>query len=288
MKKIFFALPGNEIMADLLICKQHGEKGEFTLRHFPDGETYIRILSEVKNKEVVIVCTLNQPDDKLLPLYFLAKSFKDLGAKKIILIAPYLAYMRQDTIFNPGEAVTSTYFASLLSSFIDSLITIDPHLHRRSTLSEIYNVPTNVAHAVNHIADWVKKNVVTPLFIGPDSESEQWVAKVAEDAQAPFLILSKIRHADDEVVISIPDVSLFKNHTPILVDDIISTGRTMMATIAHLKKAEMQPPICIGVHPLFAGNAYQDLLHAGAITIISCNTIQHVSNQIDISDLLLP
>ena len=287
MKKIFFALPGNEFMADLLIRKQHGENGEFTLRHFPDGESYIRILSEVKNKEVIIVCTLNQPDDKLLPLYFLAKNCKDLGAKKIILIAPYLAYMRQDTIFNPGEAVTSTYFAGLLSSFIDSLITIDPHLHRRSTLSEIYNVPTKVAHAANHIADWVKKNVVTPLFIGPDSESEQWVAKVAEDAQAPFLILSKIRHADDEVVISIPDLTHFKNHTPILVDDIISTGRTMMATIAHLKKAEMQPPICIGVHPLFAENAYHDLLHAGANTIISCNTIQHVSNQIDISDLLL-
>jgi ribose-phosphate pyrophosphokinase len=286
MKKIFFALPGNEIMADLLISKQQGEKGVFTLRHFPDGETYLRILSEVKNKEVIIVCTLNQPDDKLLPLYFLSKNCKDLGAKKIVLIAPYLAYMRQDTIFNPGEAVTSTYFASLLCGFIDSLITIDPHLHRRSTLSEIYNIPTKVAHAANHISDWVKKKVATPLFIGPDSESEQWVAKVANDAAAPFLILSKIRYADDEVVISIPDVALYKNHTPILVDDIISTGGTMMATIKHLKDAKMQAPICIGVHPLFAGNAYQDLLNAGASTIISCNTIQHESNQIDISDLL--
>lgn len=82
-----------------------------------------------------MICTLNQPDTKLLPLYFLSQTAKELGGKSTAIVAPYLAYMRQDKRFQAGEGITSTYFAKLISSFADFLITIDPHLHRRSTLS---------------------------------------------------------------------------------------------------------------------------------------------------------
>lgn len=286
MKKIFFALPGNENLTDALIQRENAEKGSFELRQFPDGETYIRILSSVRNKTVVLVCTLHQPDAKLLPLYFLSKTAKELGANTVFLVAPYLSYMRQDTIFNPGEAVTSTYFAHLVSSFVDFLITIDPHLHRRSSLSEIYTIPTKVAHAANHISEWIKTNIATPILIGPDGESEQWVSEVAKKANAPYLILTKIRHGDRDVKVSIPHIEIYKHHVPILVDDIISTGRTMIETIGHLKNAGMKPAICIGVHAVFAGNSFQEIKDSGAKEIITCNTIPHKSNQIDISDLL--
>lgn len=286
MKKIFFALPGNENLTDILIQRENAEKGSFELRQFPDGETYIRILSSVRNKTVVLVCTLHQPDAKLLPLYFLSKTAKELGANTVFLVAPYLSYMRQDTIFNPGEAVTSTYFAHLVSGFVDFLITIDPHLHRRSSLSEIYTIPTKVAHAANHISEWIKTNIAKPILIGPDIESKQWVSEVAKKANAPYLILTKIRNGDRDVKVSIPHIEIYKHHVPILVDDIISTGRTMIETIGHLKNAGMKPAICIGVHAVFAGNSFQEIKDSGAKEIITCNTIPHKSNQIDISDLL--
>jgi ribose-phosphate pyrophosphokinase len=101
--------------------------------------------------------------------------------------------MRQDSIFNPGEGVTSNYFAHLVSGFVDSLITIDPH-HRIKSLSEIYSIPTKVSHAANHISAWIKKNIVSPILIGPDAESEQWVSEVAKMPRPP-IILTKIRHA---------------------------------------------------------------------------------------------
>lgn len=286
MKKIFFALPGNEKLTLQLIQKEKGEKGHVAIRQFPDQETYVRILSDVKDKNVFLVCTLNNPDTKLLPIYFLSKTAKDMGAKSVCLIAPYLAYMRQDTIFNSGEGVTSTYFAELISSFVNRLITIDPHLHRRSSLSEIYTIPTKMEHAANSISIWIKNNIEKPLLIGPDSESEQWVSEVAKNANAPYIILTKIRHGDRNVAVSIPQVEQYSNHTPVLVDDIISTGRTIIETIAHLKNAGMKPPICIGIHAVFAGNAYQEIIKSGAKAVITCNTIQHESNQIDISDLL--
>lgn len=236
---------------------------------------------------MVIVCTLHEPDNKLLAVYFLSKTAKELGASSICLIAPYLSYMLQDTVFNLGEGITSTYFAHLISGFADSLITIDPHLHRRKSLSEIYTIPTKVAHEANHFLAWIKYNIATPILIGPDGESEQWVSEVAKNANAPYMILTKIRHGDRNVEVSIPHFDLYKDYTPVLVDDIISTGRTMIETIAHLKTAGMKPPICIGVHAVFAGNAFQEIKDSGAKDIITCNTIPHESNRIDISDLLI-
>jgi ribose-phosphate pyrophosphokinase len=201
------------------------------------------------------------------------------------LITPYLAYMRQDKRFKPGEGITSEYFAQLISQFAETIITVDPHLHRRSSLAEIYAIPATVVHAANHISEWIKNNVDNPVLIGPDSESEQWVSEVAKNANAPFIVLEKIRHGDKDVEVSVPHLAKYKSHTPVLVDDIISTARTMIETVGHLKRAGMKPPICIGVHAVFSGNAYKDILNAGAEKAITCNTIQHESNGIDISDM---
>lgn len=286
MEQIVFALPGNEMLAKGIAKKLNAETGEAEIRRFPDGESYVRVLSEVSGKEAIMVATFHNPDDKLLPLYFLSQLLKELKASKIRLIAPYLAYMRQDKRFREGEAVTSGYFAQLLSSFIDEIITIDPHLHRRYSMSEIYSIPCKVFHASGLISEWVKENVHQPLLIGPDKESEQWVSGVAKKAGAPFLVLEKNRHGDREVEVSVPKVEKYKNHTPVLVDDIISTARTMIETTEHLKRAGMKPPVCIGVHAVFAGNSYEDLKKSGASRIITCNTIQHESNEIDISKLL--
>jgi ribose-phosphate pyrophosphokinase len=242
----------------------------------------------VEEKEVIVVCTLHQPDAKLLPLLFLCSLLRDLKVKSICLVAPYLAYMRQDKQFNPGEAVTSEYFAKLLSSLVDRLITVDPHLHRRVSMKEIYSIPCEVLHADGLISKWVKKNVPNALLIGPDSESEQWVSEVAKNAGVPFIVLQKIRHGDRDVEVSVPQVEGYKNYTPVLVDDIISTARTMIETVGLFKKVGMKPPVCIGVHAVFAGNAYEDLRKSGVSQVVTCNTVLHESNAIDIGEIIIP
>lgn len=284
--RILFSLPGNEQLALDIAEKLNVEVGEATIRRFPDGETYINILSAVKGRKVILICTLYQPDDKLLPLYFLSRTLKEFGAASITLVAPYLAYMRQDKRFHEGEAVTSTLFASLLSSFVDYLVTIDPHLHRRSSLGEIYSIPTVVLHAAPLISQWIRKNVTNALLVGPDEESEQWVAQAAKDANAAFIVLKKNRLGDRDVQITVPDVTEWTDHTPILVDDIISTAKTMIVTAGHLLAAGYNAPICIGVHGIFADNAYADLLACGASKIVTTYSIPHISNQISITDLL--
>ena len=286
MQPIVFALPGNETLAKSIADKLRAEAGQTEIRHFPDGESYVRVVSNVTGKEVIVVATLHHPDDKLLPLYFLSKLLKELKATKVILIAPYLAYMRQDERFKDGEAVTSGYFAKLLSSFLDEIITIDPHLHRRHSMSEIYSVPCKVLHAAPLISNYIKENIDKPLLIGPDSESGQWVSEAAKNANAPFIVLGKQRLGDHEVKVSVPDMAKYKFHTPVLVDDIISTAHTMIETVQHLKKAGATPPVCIGVHAVFSNHAFKALKKSGTKEIITCNTIPHESNRIDISALI--
>ena len=255
--------------------------GKLMLRHFPDGETYLRFYDELKNKDILIVTSLDQPDKKILPLLFTAQTAKELGARRVGLVCPYLAYMRQDQCFNPGEAVTSKYFAGLLSQCVDYLITVDPHLHRYHSLSEIYSIPTQIVSSANKISTWINNNVKKPVLIGPDQESQQWVAKVAGD-NIPYVILEKTRHGDKEVEISTPELTKYQDHTPVLVDDIISTAHTMIETIRTLQHKD--PPVCIGVHAVFAADAYERLLHEKVTRVISCNTIIHASNQIDLTD----
>ncbi|NNE66406.1 MAG: ribose-phosphate pyrophosphokinase [Pyrinomonadaceae bacterium] len=284
---VIFALPGNEFIANRLSESLEAEKGQAEFRAFPDGESYVRVLSDVSDKKAVVICSLDKPNDKFLPLYFLCRGLEEMGANNICLVAPYLAYMRQDKAFNPGESVTSEHFGELISSTVDSLVTVDPHLHRRASLSEIYSIPNEVVHAADLIFEWITQNVENPILIGPDSESEQWVADVAQKANIPFTVLQKIRHGDADVEVSVPEIEKYMNHTPILIDDIISTARTMIETVRHLEGLGMKPAVCIGVHAVFADDALKDLLGTGIERIVTCNSIPHTTNDIDISELFV-
>jgi ribose-phosphate pyrophosphokinase len=286
MTPLLFAFPGTERLAALLAPALGADIGKTVLRRFPDGETYWRYETPVAGRSVALLCTLDRPDEKALPLLFAAAAARDLKAARVGLIAPYLAYMRQDHRFQPGEAITSSYFAKIVSAHFDWLLTVDPHLHRRAALDEIYNIPARALHAAPLIAEWIREHVEAPLLIGPDRESEQWAAAVARGAAAPHLVLRKQRRGDREVEVSVPELARWRERTPVLVDDIISTGQTMIGTVRQLKRAGLPRAICIAVHGIFAGNALEELMQAGAARVVTTNTIAHSSNGIDISGLL--
>lgn len=279
---MLFTFPEQEALA-----KNMGlPRGAWEWRHFPDGESYVRVLGDVRGKDTSILCSLNQPDGKTLPLVFLARALKESGAAKVTLLAPYLGYMRQDKRFHDGEAVTSDIFAGLLSPFIDALVTIDPHLHRHHRLGEIYTCESKAISAAPLMAQWIGANASNALIIGPDMESEQWVKQVAEAVRAPYVILQKTRHGDRDVEISIPDIGRYRGHTPVLVDDIISTAATMIKAVALLKQQGFEHCTCLATHGLFAGDAYQQLLRAGAARVVTANTVPHPSNGMDVATLL--
>lgn len=285
MGSLVLAMPGNEAMATAIAHRMAGELGAIETRPFPDGETYLRIASEVKGRSVVLVATLAHPDAKFLPLLFAADTARDLGAAKIGLVAPYLAYMRQDRRFLAGEAITSRSAAQLLSSRFDWLVSVDPHLHRYASLSDIYSIPARALHAAPLMADWIAQNVARPLLIGPDSESTQWVSDVACRAGAPFTVLEKIRRGDRDVEVRLKDAIQISGRVPVLVDDIISSGQTMLEAVRLLKGLSSLPPVCVAVHGLFADGA-DALLEGEGARLVTSNTVPHPSNAMDVSAML--
>lgn len=283
---IVVAAPGFEALAERVRADLDAMAGPCVVRQFPDGECYVRLDAEVAGHEVVLVGGLDRPAERLLPLLFLAGTARDLGAKRVGLVAPYLSFMRQDSRFHPGEGLTSAYFARLLGTAFDWLCTVDPHLHRWASLDAIYPMPTHVVHAAPAIAAWVAAHVDAPVLIGPDAESEQWVAAVAHTIDVPFLVLEKIRRGDRDVIVSAPDLGGHRDRTPVVIDDIISTGRTMIETLRHLRSLGTREPVCVGVHAVMADRAHDELLEAGAARVVTCDTITHSSNRIAIGPLL--
>lgn len=281
---LILPLPGNERFAAELSRELGGELGELEARQFPDGEHYVRLACDVADREVLIVATLARVDAIFLPLVFAADAARELGAAKVTLVAPYLGYMRQDNRFRSGEAVSVRSFARLLSSAFDGLLTADPHLHRLASLGEAYSIPTTVLHAAPLLSAWIRQAVVDPLVIGPDAESEQWAAEVARGAGAPHVVLTKTRLGDQDVRIAFPDLSPYKGWRPVLIDDIASSGRTLIAAAEHLRAEGFTPPHCAVVHAVFGGDAFEAVRKVAA-EIVSTDSIPHPSNRLSLAPL---
>jgi len=283
--RIIFGLPGNEEFASKVANQGGWEYGELETRRFPDGESYVRLQSDVSHKEVILVCTLSRPDSQFLTLIFTADAARELGAASVTLVAPYLSYMRQDRRFNAGEAVTSKTFAAQISSAFNRLITVDPHLHRYPNLSAIYSCETIVLHAAPLIGDWLAAEVPHPLVIGPDEESVQWVAAVAAKARAPHVVLRKTRFGDRRVELIVPDLSRWQHRKPVLVDDIASSGRTLIEASKAIQAQGLARPICAVVHPLFAEESFAELKSA-MDNVASTDAVPHISNRISLVPLV--
>jgi ribose-phosphate pyrophosphokinase len=282
-RALALALPGNERLAREIAASAGAELGVLETRRFPDGESYVRLISDVSGRHVVLVCTLADPDPQILRLIFAARAAREHGAASVTLVAPYLAYMRQDKAFHEGEAVTSAHFAALLSAEIDRLITVDPHLHRHKALDEIYSVPAEALHTAPLLSAWIKDHVSRPLIVGPDIESEQRATAIA--AGAPSVVLRKERRGDRQVEISFPDPSPYAGRQPVLVDDIASSGRTLVEACRGLEQRGFERPVCVVVHPLFAEDAFQRL-SAVASRVVSTDTVPHASNAISVAELI--
>jgi len=273
-------------LADSLAKAMGVQRGVFSARLFPDGESYLRIASVVDGCPCIVVADLSHPNTKYLPLLFLLETLRELGASQVGLVAPYLSYMRQDRRFVDGEAVTSRIFAKCLSRHIDWLVTVDPHLHRYHSLDEIYSVPSRVVQGAPALAQWLKTQS-NLLLVGPDSESEQWVSDIADYSQHPFVIGEKQRFGDRHVEVSLPNIDEYRGRTAVIIDDVISSGQTILECIKTLKSKGVEHIQCVAVHGIFADGSDEALIQAGLNQLATSNTIPHSSNAIDIMPQLI-
>lgn len=256
---------------------------------FPDEEIYIKYNTDLKGKKLIIVESLQpNPNKSLLNVIFAAKAAKMQGAKKVILIAPYLGFMRQDKMFNPGEAVNAQIMADLMNTYIDKLLTIDPHLHRILKMKDVFTINAKNLTANSAIGDFIKKKYSKKdlLIMGPDGESYQWADEIAKQVGVKDTVLHKDRHTGRNVDVNLTETVDLKGKHIVIVDDIISTGNTMIKAAIKSKKLGAKTITAIGVHGLFVENGLNKM-KKHFDNIYTVNTIEHETNKIDITPVII-
>jgi ribose-phosphate pyrophosphokinase len=261
---------------------------QVAVHHFPDGECKV-VLPEALPEHVLFCRSLDRPNDKLIELLLAATTARQLGAKRLTLVAPYLCYMRQDTAFAAGEAVSQTIIGRFLAELFDDVLTVDPHLHRTHKLADA--VPAR--HAVALSATVVMREFLRAypdvILLGPDSESEQWVRSIAEGSKKggklTYGVASKQRLGDREIRITLPELDL-NNKTVVLVDDVISSGETIAIAAQSCLQRKAKRVDVLVTHPLFAQGAIERLQQVGVGDIWSTDSIPHSSNCITLDKLL--
>lgn len=256
------------------------------LGSFPDGEKYVRFKGSVSGKKILLVQSMHpNPNDALIELFLAAKNASDLGAKKVTALVPYLGYMRQDKRFKPGEAFSAKHIAELLSSCLDELFTFDSHMHRIKKTSEVFSIPAHNLSASNDIAAFVEKkfNAKDTVIVGPDFESSQWARKIAGEIGFESTVLEKKRFSSRKVKVAMVEKIVLFGKRVVIIDDIASTGHTLVEATRMLKKNGAKSVDCILVHALLVDGAFEKIRKSGVRNFYSCNTIRHSTNAIDLS-----
>lgn len=253
---------------------------------FPDDELHVRFNFGLNNKTAILIQSFYKNiSDSVIEVIFAAQTARELGAKKIILVASYFPYMRQDKRFHKGEAISQRIIAGLIDKYFDAVYMMDPHLHRRNKLEYLFKIKSKKLTANNLIANYIKKHIKNPVIIGPDEESYKWARNVSDMLEAESRILKKKRYSSYHVKVKLNKKIDLKNKNVVIVDDIVSTGNTILETTKILRRLGAKNIHCICVHGIFINNALAKLRKAG-IKVVSTNTIPSKVAKIDVSGVI--
>jgi ribose-phosphate pyrophosphokinase len=256
------------------------------LRRFPDGESLVRVQGTAAT--ALLFRSLDDPNAKLIELLLAASALRDGGAKRVILIAPYLAYMRQDMAFAEGEAVSQRVIGKLLAASFDGIVTVDPHLHRIADLNEVMpGIPALAASAAPALVQALSSDLdPRTMLIGPDSESRPWVERIARPLGLDFLVGNKLRRGDRDVALDLPEIGRVKGRPALLVDDMISSGTTLAVASRLLHEAGAASVEAVVTHSLASRTDLDRLAGSGISRLRATDSTSNPIASIPLADVL--
>ena len=257
-------------------------------RLFPDGEQYLRLLGDFESGTAAVFQPLfPSPDSLFIELALIADALRGVGCKKVIGVLPYVAYLRQDERFIAGEPLSAKLIARLIEAAgIDSLIAVDMHLHRYSHPRDLFRIEARNISAMPLLAKYYREKhpESDPLVVGPDAESHQWASSVASILKADFVVLEKERLGDREVRVS--EIGGINGREVVIVDDMVSTGKTLVEVVSRLKAEGASRVDAIVSHALLVEDAYRSLKMAGLSDLIASDTIPSRHSQVSVAPLI--
>ena len=286
-KAVLQALPSAAESASRIASRLGLSSHVIELHRFPDGE--LRVTVGPAAETTVVYASLDQPNEKLLALLFAAEALRRNGARRLVLVAPYLCYMRQDAAFHKGEAVSQKVVGPLLARSFNRVLTVDAHLHRTKDIRDAF--PGSEAEdlsATPAIAEFLRAGGFDPntVVVGPDEESRPWVSDLAGRLGLQAAVARKTRRGDRSVEIAFADPGVISKRPALLVDDIVSSGGTLIACAKALATAGATTVDAIIVHALFAPELTGEFLRAGIRSVRSTDSVPHPTNAIGLDRIV--
>ncbi|WP_440059241.1 ribose-phosphate diphosphokinase [Thermogladius sp. 4427co] len=279
---------GDHIAVELSQARGY-ELGSVEVKKFPDGETYIRIHADVQGRDVIYVNSLQrEPNESIIETLYTLDTLRDLGARRVVAVIPYMSYARQDSRFNPGEAISIHVLAKLFKSIsVDHIVTVDMHLHRIADPSSLFGANFHNITGVRELARYLKKNYsfskTSTVVIGPDEEAEQWAKVMAEELGGlEYGVLEKTRLSPEKVVIEARGVKV-EGMDVVIVDDIISTGGTIVEAVKTLRSMGARDFYIAAVHAILVGDALSKLLRLNPRDLVATNTVLSPISRVSIA-----
>lgn len=259
-----------------------GPTRRVTVHRFPDGERLVRAAAPARRR-AVLVRSLHAPDEKLLEVLLAADALRRSGAREVTLVAPYLPYLRQDRAFRPGEPVSARVVGDLLGRAFTRVLTVEAHLHRIRSLSDVVPGRASSLSAAPALARWLSRGRSRPCLVAPDAEGEPWVRALGAATGLPWLVGRKERLGDRRVRVELP--ALPPGAHALLVDDVASSGATLAAAARALRARGAHRVDAVVVHALFAPGAVGRVRAAGVRSLVSTDTVPHRTNAIGVAGL---
>ena len=258
--------------------------GVIDLHTFPDGEVLPTVQTNSAST-VIFYRSLHHPNQRLVPLLLAADALRRAGAARLVLVAPYLCYLRQDAVFRPGQPLSRDVIGAWIGRAFDRLVTVQAHLHRTARLSEVFGVPSDNLDIAGDLAQAAGVGEA-PLVVGPDEESGPWVRAAAARLGTEAITFRKRRLGDRSVELMLPADTRVSGRPTLILDDVCSTGATLELAIRRLREAGAVSVDVAVAHALFDEQAGRRLTAAGARRILSSESVPHPTNVLALESIL--
>lgn len=253
---------------------------------FPDGESYIRIPENIVEEDVALIySTYPNQDKRIIELLLTIDALRDLGAKTIKVIVPYLAYARQDSRFRDGEAISINTILKLIESVgASEFLTVD--IHKEYSLS-ILKIKAKNIMAVDAIADFLRRmHLDAPYILSPDKGGLERAKLLGEKLGLEYGYFEKMRDRITGAITMQGKEVDFNNRDVIIIDDVISTGGTIASACKIAKEGNAKKVIAVCTHALLINNAVERMKLAGIDDIIATDTVEGEYSKITVAQLI--
>jgi len=296
MKKILIVGPASQMLGIKIAKELDINYYNTETKTFPDGENYLRINidndSLIEGTEVIIVqstgpSSSENQNGRLFELLMMIEAVTRMGATKIVVVIPYLAYARQDSVFRPGECKFAQLILRIIDSMrIDELYVVD--IHSQKILEEIQCKCVNI-DSMKLLADYIKSlNVKDIVVVAPDKGAVERSKAFAKHfgENVPVDYFEKVRDVKTGEITMSGKLSL-KNKDVVVSDDIIATGGTMANAIRLSKESGANKVFAVATHALLLQNAKFRIIKAGADEIIGTDSIDNEASKVSLTKAIV-